>query len=305
MITQLNRLRARPGKSEYQLGLLHQYPGRPMALIPSLPTLPNTEKKLRICLVTPSYQQGEYLERTLQSVLDQEYPNLSYGIQDGNSNDGSKSILERYRNRVAFADSSPDKGQTDAILKGFLKLDPGPDDIMAWVNSDDLYLPGLLDTINHFFLNHPDIDVVYGHRIIIDPSDQEVGRWYLPDHDPEVLKRVDFVPQETLFFRASAYQKAGGLDPTFHFAMDWDLLLRFQETGCRFQRWPFFMGCFRVHEKQKTNTHIHTLGEEEMKRLRSRSLKRTYRTSEIEKIFWLEVLKSRAAANRFHKYNRH
>ncbi len=121
-----------------------------------------------------------------------------------------------------------------------------------------------------YFARHPKADVIYGHRVIIDDDAREVGRWILPRHEPRALEWVDYVPQETLFWRKRAWDRVGGLDPAFQFALDWDLLARFQRAGCRMVRLPYFLGCFRVHAGQKTSQVIHTTGAEEMARIRER-----------------------------------
>ena len=119
-----------------------------------------------------------------------------------------------------------------------------------------------------YFNRHPDVDVVYGHRILIDADDQEVGRWVLPAHDGAALTWADYIPQETLFWRRSIWNKAGGqIDESFQFAMDWDLLLRFKKAGARFKRLPRFLGKFRVHQAQKTSSAINERGLQEMQRL--------------------------------------
>ena len=123
---------------------------------------------------------------------------------------------------------------------------------------------------NAMVARHPKVDVIYGHRIIIDGHDGEIGRWILPRHDRATLEWIDYVPQETLFFRRRAWTAVGGLDPSFQFALDWDLLARFQQAGARIVRVPYFLGCFRVHSEQKTSAHIHTTGHEEMTRIRTR-----------------------------------
>jgi hypothetical protein len=140
--------------------------------------------------------------------------------------------------------------------------------VMAYLNSDDFIVPRALRFVGEYFATHPEVDVIYGHRIIIDGNDQEVGRWVMPRHDPAALEWIDYIPQETLFWRKRAWDLAGGIDPNFHFALDWDLLARFQRAGCRMVRLPYFLGCFRVHEGQKTHHAIHTTGAEEMARVR-------------------------------------
>jgi hypothetical protein len=112
--------------------------------------------------------------------------------------------------------------------------------------------------------------VVYGHRIIIDDADREVGRWVMPRHEEDSIEWIDYVPQETLYWRKRAWDLAGGIDPSFQFALDWDLLARFQQAGCRIVRLPYFLGCFRVHSQQKTSQAIHTTGADEMARIRLR-----------------------------------
>lgn len=246
----------------------------------------------RICIVTPSFQQGRFLERTMLSVLDQGYPNLAYGVQDGGSTDESATVIERHIGRLWHAESSNDKGQADAIQRGFAKLYPETGNVMAWLNSDDLLMPGALPFVGDYFARHPEVDVIYGHRLIIDEQDREIGRWYLPRHRADTLALFDLVPQETVFWRAEAYERIGGIDATFDFALDWDLLLRFQEAGLEIRRLPYFLGCFRVHAQQKTHAAIDTIGEPEMLRIRRRAHGREIHHTEIQKLLERECRRS-------------
>jgi hypothetical protein len=142
---------------------------------------------------------------------------------------------------------------------------------MGYLNSDDLLLPGSLHYIARYFNQHPDVDVVYGQRVIIDEYDAEIGRWVLPAHDDEVLSWADYVPQETLFWRQSSWQKIGGmLDESFRFAVDWDLLIRLRDSGASMRRLPRFLGAFRVHPHQKTSAQMEEIGISEMDRIRER-----------------------------------
>ncbi len=256
-----------------QIGVLRHYAPRPLAWDPRLPGAARSGATLpRIALVTPSYGQEQFLERTLRSVLDQAYPNLLYVVQDGGSKDGSPALIARHAAQLRHWESAPDRGQADAIRRGFAHVegDLGPDDVMAWLNSDDLLAPGTLRFVAEYFAAHPEVDLIYGHRIIIDEADREVGRWIMPPHDPATLEWIDYVPQETMFWRRRAWERAGGIDPTYQFALDWDLLARFQQAGCRLVRVPYFLGAFRVHAEQKTSQAIHTVGAEEMRRVRAR-----------------------------------
>jgi ADP-heptose:LPS heptosyltransferase/GT2 family glycosyltransferase len=257
-----------------QIGVLRQYEPRPIVWDKGLarpPTVANG-KLPKVGIVTPSYCQPAFLESTILSILNQDYPNLLYVVQDGASRDSSPAIIERYAPRLTHWASEPDKGQADAIRKGFAHIEGrlGPDDVMAWFNSDDLVAPRALAFVAAYFAAHPDVDVVYGHRIIIDDADKEVGRWVMPRHEEDSIEWIDYVPQETLFWRKRAWDLAGGIDPTFQFALDWDLLARFQQAGCRIVRLPYFLGCFRVHSRQKTSQAIHTTGADEMARIRLR-----------------------------------
>ena len=218
--------------------------------------------------MTPSLNQAPFLARTIESVLNQEYSRLEYVIRDGASTDGTKELLEGFTREALICESAPDDGQADAINMGFRKT---TGEIMAYLNSDDLLLPGCLNYVAGFFDEHPEVDVIYGHRVLIDDQDREIGRWVLPQHDSEVLQWVDYLPQETLFWRRRIWEKIGGsLDTSFKYAMDWDLILRFINEKAKFVRVPRFLGAFRVHENQKTTAASRAWGEPEVARLRER-----------------------------------
>ncbi|MEM8504541.1 MAG: glycosyltransferase [Cyanobacteria bacterium P01_D01_bin.1] len=221
----------------------------------------------RISIVTPSYNQVDYIGQTIKSIIDQDYPNLEYFVQDGASLDGTQEVLKQYTNQVTKIVSEPDSGQADAINRGFAHTSG---EIMAWLNSDDLLLPGSLNYVANYFASHPKADVVYGHRILINRQDQQVGQWVLPSHSDTVLAWADYIPQETMFWRRTIWDKAGGyVDESFRFALDWDLVLRFRQAGAHFVRLPRFLGAFRVHPQQKTSAWDE-VGQAEMARLRER-----------------------------------
>ncbi len=256
-----------------QIGVLRHYEPRPISWdrrIPK-PRLPDARLP-RLAIVTPSFGQPAFIESTMLSILNQGYPKLIYVVQDGGSAEDIRRIIDRYADRLRHWESAPDRGQADAVRKGFARIEAelAPDDVMAWLNSDDFVAPRALRFVAEYFAAHPEADVVYGHRIIIDEHDREIGRWIMPRHDRAALEWIDYVPQETLFWRKRAWDRAGGIDPGFQFALDWDLLARFQQAGCRIDRLPYFLGCFRLHAEQKTSQVIHTTGAEEMARIRGR-----------------------------------
>ena len=232
----------------------------------------------RIAICTPSYNQADHLDQTIASVLEQNYPNLNYWVQDGGSTDHSPDVLERWGEHGLRFEIASDDGQADAINRGFEQVDG---EVMAWLNSDDLLLPGSLNAVAEVFDQHPEIDVVYGHRILIDGEGCDIGRWIMPKHDDEILTWADYVPQETMFWRRSVWEKVGGLDTSFRFALGWDLILRFRDVGANFYRIPQFLGAFRIHGEQKTSAQIDSLGKLEMDRLRTRSKGRPVTEREI------------------------
>lgn len=261
-----------------RVGLLRHYQPRPLRVRASyLRTQPPADPPL-ISLVTPSYQQGRFLGRTLHSVVSQDYPALEYVVQDGASTDETLAVLERFAPRLTAWASGADGGQADAINRGFARTSG---EIMAWLNSDDLLLPGSLAYVAQYFAAHPDVDVVYGHRVMIDDRDGQIGAWVLPKHDDRVLRLADYVPQETLFWRRRIWEAAGGcVDTSLRYAIDWDMLLRFQDAGARMVRLPRFLGAFRIHDEQKT-TVINDVGAAEVDLLRQRLHGRYLTTEEV------------------------
>lgn len=249
-----------------RLGRLCQHAPRPWSVASAPPAAAGADLPA-IALVTPSYNQAHFIGATLDSVRAQAYAGLQYVVQDACSTDGTERVL---RERAAgFAvHVEADAGQADAINRGFART-TAP--VMGWLNSDDLLLPGTLRYVGRFFADHPDVDVVYGNRLIVDAAGCEIGRWVLPDHDPRVLRFIDYVPQETLFWRRRAWERAGGgLDARLQFALDWDLLLRFLDTGAVIRHLSGLFGAFRVHQDQKTQAQYAARGASEMEGLRQR-----------------------------------
>jgi hypothetical protein len=153
---------------------------------------------------------------------------------------------------------------------------------MAFLNADDLLLPGSLHYVGRYFERHAEIDLVYGHRVLVDDVGAEIGRWVMPRHDDEVLSWADFVPQETMFWRRRLWERAGGrMDQDWPFCLDWELLIRFRDAGANTVRLPRFLGAFRVHEAQKTSAIGETSGAQEMDRLRKRVLGRYVTRPEV------------------------
>ncbi len=220
----------------------------------------------RISIVVPSYNQGHFIGKTLDSIISQDYPHLELIIVDGGSNDESVGVIKEYANHIKWWISEPDDGQANAINKG---MSHATGEILAWLNSDDCLMPSALLRVAEQFLASADTDVVYGHRVLINEAGNDVGKWIMPGHRKFILTYADFIPQETMFWRADLWQKVGGrLDESYRFAMDWELIRRFIDAGAKFKLIPAYLGQFRMHELQKTNANIETDGFREMEIIR-------------------------------------
>lgn len=218
---------------------------------------------MKVSIVTPSFNQGQFLERTIRSVLEQNFEGLQYIVVDGGSTDGSREILERYRPQLSHLIIERDDGQGDALRKGF-SLATG--DILAFLNSDDVLRPGALEFVSAYFTDHPQVDAVYSHRIFLDENDRMVDFWILPTHSTYCMCRWDFIPQETCFWRRSLMDKAGPIDGSFDFALDYDLFVRMMKEG-RFTRANRFLGGFRRHPSSKSTIAYETVGRQEVLRV--------------------------------------
>ena len=202
-----------------------------------------------VSIITPSYNQAPFLEETIRSVLEQDYPRLEYIIVDGGSTDGSREIIQRYAHRLAWWVSEPDRGQTDALNKGFARA---RGEVFAWLNSDDTYLPGAVSQAVRCIQAHPEAALVYGDADLIDEQGGVLGRFPARQTDlKRMLRGSVHIPQQASFFRGSLWAQVGPLDPSFYFAMDYDLWIRLAKYGIfvyQPQRWANF----RLHGAGKT-----------------------------------------------------
>jgi len=208
----------------------------------------------RISIVTPSLNQGEFIERTILSVLNQNYPNLEYLILDGGSTDGTTAIMQKYERYLAYWTSVPDGGQAASLKEGFARA---TGDIVAWINSDDMYLPGVFAQIGRIMQAEDRIDVCYGNMHIVDAQGQVVAERRLTPCPPYLMS-AGFryggfgVYQPASFWRRKLYEAVGGIDPSLRFDMDNDLFIRFALHGGRFTFVPQALIGFRIHPASKT-----------------------------------------------------
>ncbi|HEX7557098.1 MAG TPA: glycosyltransferase family 2 protein [Leptolinea sp.] len=203
-----------------------------------------------VTVVTPSFNQSAFLERTIRSVLEQDYPNLEYIIVDGGSTDGSLEIIKGYADRLSFWVSEADAGQTDAINKGFARANG---QILAWINSDDTYNPRAVREAVDFLHQHPEVGLVYSDANFINGQDQVIGSFPAAQTDrTRLLQGYVHIPQQAAFFRANLWKKVGPLDPTFYFAMDFDLWVRLSALAPLVYFPHRIWANFRLHGDGKT-----------------------------------------------------
>ncbi|HEY6990728.1 MAG TPA: glycosyltransferase family 2 protein [Bryobacteraceae bacterium] len=201
-----------------------------------------------VSIVTPSFQSGRFIERTIKSVLTQDYPHIEYIVMDGGSTDETLSILKRYRGRLQYV-SAPDNGAADAINRGFLKSTGA---IFGWLNADDYYLPGAVRAAVRQLEADPEAVVVYGEALWIDEQNRELGRYpTVTPYRPDMWRHECSICQPAAFIRHDAFAGVGMLDRNLHFAFDYDLWIRLAAAG-RFTAIPDTLAASRMHAASKT-----------------------------------------------------
>jgi len=205
-----------------------------------------------VSVVTPSYNQARFLEETIRSVLAQDYPHVEYLLVDGGSSDGSLEIIRKYADELAWWVSEPDRGQTDAINKGFAQAQG---DIFAWLNSDDTYEPGAISEAVAFLQSHPQVGMVYGDANFINAQGEVIGKFNAQQTNLKRLRRGGvYIPQQSAFWRAALWQQVAPLDSSVYFAMDYDLWVRLAKiTELRYLPGRIWAN-FRLHGDAKTIT---------------------------------------------------
>lgn len=213
-------------------------------ILSRVPTCP------RISIITPSYNQAEFIERTILSVLNQNYPNLELIIIDGGSSDGTVQIIKRYAKYTSFWVSEPDRGQADALNKGIAKA---TGEIIGWQNADDIYFPGALHSVADAFERHPGLALLSGNIASIDSEGSvlKVSKYVRPTFYS--LAYEGFVlSSQACFWRRSVHQVEGYFDTSLDMAMDYDFWLRVLRYS-QSSNLPQFLGAFRIHKNAKTS----------------------------------------------------
>ena len=225
----------------------------------------------KISIVTPSFNQAEFLERTMRSVLDQGYPNLEYIVIDGGSTDGSVDIIRKYEHRLAYWVSEPDRGQTDAINKGLRRA---TGEWAAWQNSDDIYYPGVFADVARTAARHPEADLIIGNMMLIDAHDNELRdiHYVTPCHGA-LLAEGMVLTNQGAFWRRRVHEEIGWLSESLHCSFDYEWFLRLtaRHRGVHVNR---MWGGYRLHDATKTSNLLQQFSDENAQILQGRCFPR-------------------------------
>jgi glycosyltransferase involved in cell wall biosynthesis len=201
-----------------------------------------------VSIVTPSFHQARFLRRTIDSVLAQTYRHIEYIVVDGGSRDGSVDILKSYGERVRWV-SEPDRGQSDAINKGFSRF---RGEILAYVNSDDVLLPDAVATAVRHLSKDSECDLVYGDAFFIDADDNVLAPYPTEEYTFDRLMQTCFICQPATFWRRRIAERIGPLDERLHYVMDYEYWMRMDRAGARLVHIPECLALARVHPHSKT-----------------------------------------------------
>ncbi len=210
----------------------------------------------RISIVIPSYNKGPFIERTILSVLNQNYPNLECIVIDGGSTDGTLEVLERYRPYLVHFSSERDRGQSDALNKGFQVV---TGDLVNEQDADDVFLPEAFHEVARTFQEHPTVDVFFGNRLDIDEQGRIIGRCVYTRFSPTVYRYDGMcIGPQSAFWKRDLFDRFGMYDESLHLAMDYDFFMRAALGGARFKYLPFYFSAMRRYGGSKTTAFLDT-----------------------------------------------
>lgn len=214
-----------------------------------------------VTIVTPSYNQAQFLEKTMRSVLEQDYPNIEYLVIDGGSTDGSVELIRKYADRLAWWVSEKDAGQAEAINKGFSRA---KGEFVAWINSDDYYMPGAIAEAVKRLMAHPQVGFVFGNVRVVDKDEKILNHLSYGDWNITDLMSFRIIGQPGVFMRRSVLEKAGYLDQSYHLLLDHQLWIRLAlVTGMKYV--PSLWASAHYHEDCKNLAMAAEFGKEAMR----------------------------------------
>ena len=241
----------------------------------------------KISVITPSFNQGQFIEQTILSVLSQDYPNLEYIIMDGGSTDNTVEIIKKYASQIKYWQSKKDNGQAAAINEGF-SMATG--DILCWLNSDDMYMPGTLLKIGSLFSSADNAEIIFGNcKHFSDQHKKIRGSDVAGRHKKFELSLCDYVIQPSSFFTCTSWMKTGKLNESLNFTFDWDWFIRAEKAGVVFTPVQEYLSMYRIHDAHKSGTG----GEKRVSELKQ--IAATYNEPRLAAAFnkWMDMYKKK------------
>jgi len=237
----------------------------------------------KISVITPSFNQGQFIEQTILSVISQGYANLEFIIMDGGSSDNTVEIIKKYEDKITYWQSKKDNGQAAAINEGFARA---TGDILCWLNSDDMYFPGVLNKIVSSFSSNDNEELVFGNCIHFNNQNRKIrGSDVKYSHKEYKLSLCDYIIQPSSFFTRAAWLKTGILNETLYFTFDWDWFIRAEKAGVLLIPIQEYISLYRIHDAHKSGAGG-TKRAEELKQIANR-----YNDQRLAKAFskWINI----------------
>lgn len=243
----------------------------------------------KINIITPSFNQGEFLRETIESVINQDYQNLEYFIVDGGSTDGSVDVIRDYEPRLAYWCSEKDEGQADAIMKGFARC---TGELFAWVNSDDVLFPGCLKAVADCYLKNGRPDLIHTNVAYIDAGSRIIRLVRVSCQSRFFFFRgVWHGCAPSIFFKTSSLRDVGGVNKNLQLSMDLDVWVRMMKAGARVVHVPQYLGGFRWHDTAKTVQSLRSRNTQENSETTSILDSNLPRSNPFKRAFWRRIYK--------------